>query len=1790
MSEFDPDAYLASKGAGDADTSITSAAESQFDPDEYLSSKGVKPKSDVGYGTRLAGAGAAVFDMIAGFPGFLAGMGAGYGAGNIEAAVGGKTSKESLEQGSAVFENVSEMVTGGPAAGGALLMGLAMSPFTGESVEDIKTSAGEIGRKVGKQGLAGSVIKSMSNKPEDYDQNVVADVMGKVSEGIDKTALYLEGKNEDLAPAEAVRQFANVLMAAVPALGQKGAGWARDRILEYRKNNIPKGPEGAEGNILGRKFDDVGELAKEPPTPAEITQLKSDVDAHIKAETIAHDLMQRGASIKEVERAIKRNPMVAEKMDLIRASREDAAAAFDRDFGARQGEVLKAGEGGEPRPAEGPDMTPEMRANPEGRIELKPETRLAPNDPNWNTSNNWTSKPGGSEAGSIDKQLMFGLAGAGLTVTAFNAMDDKDKDWALQLAGLGAITTVAKINPLKQVFKEKVGATSDIIENLPAKTSFTKDQIQQQLNRPEYSQAERDIFKGILKAHEAPVITAHELADAFNAAVKDFKVTVKNSDNFTTRDNIYGPMMHEGFERIGQFQPADFVSLFRFPEGVRASRNNHFRDERLFGWARGYRNYVEGGDMIPHIVELQSDLAQHAKPLTPVRKAAFEQEYEAAAQVIAIIDASTKAYLKAVKNKEIEPTYPDNENRIPYKNIVNHLIKNQTELTSRAPGVILDIESRIMRHPQAAAAIKGYLPQTFDFYTASNNKPGLVLDAIAKSKTADHPGTEAGIKYALEEVTAAYDVRLRELQSAVAAGDMGTKFSPILKNWPRRLVQETLADNARKMLTTPDEIRARYIQLRKLDEVREAIDNYWDEFQKSPEGNTTLKSPDLFKMARSVGIETSPSAGLKPLINDLWKAIDALNSKHIVLNPKNQVVRFGTAETVAKVEGWPQSPWLTEKITNITDRIEDIENSRQDYIRRASEFRQRATNPASENGMETRVKALDSELKGLMEKLDKLQSQYKEAFGDKVEPDRFRPEHQTIFDRYKKEIEPYLRDLGGKDYTDPRGNTWVEVPITKDQVPRIWNSPGMSKRMGQSGMIDHKLLVGLGLASAGFIFGAKIAEQDKLEAALVGGLSGAALAMAPRYVRALKEDWKATAKTTAELGAMTGALAVIDHDHPMEGVLLGMLYGATKMLPKAVIPKVGGISIDDFINLRNGALQVQLRKIANVTDTIKGAVPSAARRGELALALERGDLRGFTPAEVKAAGVYREFMKSFGENAKNEGLINDLITNYVTHVIETKGLPKSQVQETLSALFGNQPGTPGLGGSQFAKIRRFETFQELQNALEGTGLHVKTIDLAEIVDIYGRSMGRAIENSRLISNLKGAALKNGEVPMMVSGDKAPPGYVPISSPQTRGQYVHPDIVQPLKFVLGGGPPGEVMAGMLALSLAQKRIATGLSLFHASNLINAYAGAMGTDVLRFKTSVDAALKAYRKGGSGDAVDLLLRNGLEMGKPLETDLNALKKLGELADSYVERMVGTRVPIGEKALGAIETLQRETFDKVTWDYLQPGMKLAVALKKLETGLLKNPNMPPAEVARQAASFANDSFGGLDWYRVATESQSALGRKMALGTFSPAGRRALQVLMFAPDWTVSTFRAMYKAFPGATDLKLTQQMHRGYVLRTAVIYATIMNGYNYVASGHAIWENKDPTKIEWRDGTTQQIAKHAMEGAEWLENPWKTAASKLGYVPKELIAQAEGKMYLAPGGKAPAMESRTGHVLQGALPISVQQFGVEGRSLGESTKRAALGAAGFPVYRMTHKEKELLKASKKRERAKKEARERAN
>lgn len=77
-------------------------------------------------------------------------------------------------------------------------------------------------------------------------------------------------------------------------------------------------------------------------------------------------------------------------------------------------------------------------------------------------------------------------------------------------------------------------------------------------------------------------------------------------------------------------------------------------------------------------------------------------------------------------------------------------------------------------------------------------------------------------------------------------------------------------------------------------------------------------------------------------------------------------VRFATADTVAKVEGWPESQTRAVDPDNIDYGIPETQ--------------------------------------------------------------RFRPEHQGIYDRYAGDITKFLKQLGGKEVTDSAGHTWIEVP------------------------------------------------------------------------------------------------------------------------------------------------------------------------------------------------------------------------------------------------------------------------------------------------------------------------------------------------------------------------------------------------------------------------------------------------------------------------------------------------------------------------------------------------------------------------------------------------------------------------------------------------------------------------------------------------------------------------------------------------------------------------------------------
>ena len=102
-------------------------------------------------------------------------------------------------------------------------------------------------------------------------------------------------------------------------------------------------------------------------------------------------------------------------------------------------------------------------------------------------------------------------------------------------------------------------------------------------------------------------------------------------------------------------------------------------------------------------------------------------------------------------------------------------------------------------------------------------------------------------------------------------------------------------------------------------------------------------------------------------------------------------IRFATADTVAKVEGWRdrQAGWDAAQGQGLTDR----------------EIRSQPRPEA-----------------------------------------RFSPEHQGIYDRYKKDIETFLtKEMGGRPHTDAQGHTWIEVPLPEAKNGKIAPTRMMGK-------------------------------------------------------------------------------------------------------------------------------------------------------------------------------------------------------------------------------------------------------------------------------------------------------------------------------------------------------------------------------------------------------------------------------------------------------------------------------------------------------------------------------------------------------------------------------------------------------------------------------------------------------------------------------------------------------------------------------------------------------------------------
>ena len=130
---------------------------------------------------------------------------------------------------------------------------------------------------------------------------------------------------------------------------------------------------------------------------------------------------------------------------------------------------------------------------------------------------------------------------------------------------------------------------------------------------------------------------------------------------------------------------------------------------------------------------------------------------------------------------------------------------------------------------------------------------------------------------------------------------------------------------------------------------------------------------------------------------------------------------------------------------------------------------------------------------------------------------------------------------------------------------------------------------------------------------------------------------------------------------------------------------------------------------------------------------------------------------------------------------------------------------------------------------------------------------------------------------------------------------------------------------------------------------------------------------------------------------------------------------------------------------------------------------------------------------------------------------------------------------------------------------------------SGHPVWDNKDPYKLEVGDGTKIQMAKHSMEVPEMIESHGVSIGAKLGFIPKAISIATIGRTNpFSPKTsiKKDSAYMRAREIVLGAAPFPISS--AISAPAGEGTKRAVASMLGAPIMGQTdtkHTDREVLK-----------------
>jgi len=482
-----------------------------------------------------------------------------------------------------------------------------------------------------------------------------------------------------------------------------------------------------------------------------------------------------------------------------------------------------------------------------------------------------------------------------------------------------------------------------------------------------------------------------------------------------------------------------------------------------------------------------------------------------------------------------------------------------------------------------------------------------------------------------------------------------------------------------------------------------------------------------------------------------------------------------------------------------------------------------------------------------------------------------------------------------------------------------------------------------------------------------------------------------------------------------------------------------------------------------------------------------------------------------------------------------QGFTKGTAKDFSERIFGSS--------QKSSRFFRERIFDNINDALEaGNKLKPGMDDPVKLLQVYTFAASKALANKNIVHYLKnhrniygktqtGSPLSHSIMydTQSIIPETFRPYFKEFRHPllnNNKSYFVHQDVMKSLNMLFDAKNENELMGAIFNTNLMMKRSAVGFSFFHAGALVESmfFAGVPFKVIKEFlkprsKNQIMSlidnpnltlenftfAKEASERLGFKDIVSFARASRLEISTPEDVGYDRFYAILQKIDNDF-----LKPHFGIQPMAKVEKVYK-WFDRITWDRLFSQAKLYTFLKQLDSIVQPGDTMSSIYTkARTAAQFTNDAFGGQNWEAITQSIANPTYKKFAQTMFKPASRGYMQLLMFAPDWTISNIRIIGKSLPGFNSDPISRRMYQYYFARAALMYATIGTGLNYMFTGHSQLENKDPTRIDMGDGQVLTFSKQLMEPFHWVTDPQGTALKKLGSLPRGVVEILTNKQYL--------------------------------------------------------------------------------